>query len=66
MRKTIYVITWNYGDESGHGVVRAFETEEDAVDMLNLFRSMNPSGRDFEVITTQLVPAPEVFEKKGE
>lgn len=52
---TIYVLTWRYPDNSGHGVVRAFVDENDALRMKELLTEH--SDRLFEVVEVTMESA---------
>ena len=54
----IYVLTWRYFDNSGHGVVRAFASEADAQDLQALLAAHSES-RVFEVEPTPFQEATE-------
>lgn len=53
--KTIYVITWAYGDGSGFGVVGALTDPDRALAMLAFVKKFSEgSGRNFSIVETPL------------
>lgn len=50
----VWVITWRYSDDSGHGIVRGYEKESEAQLDLAMLRE-HAQGRLFEIVNVPLM-----------
>ncbi len=54
METIIYVITWRYSDDSGSGVVRAYEQKDNAEEDLRFLDANGDTAKRFYLVETQL------------
>ena len=56
--KKIYVVFWEYGDHSGHGIIGFSPKEKEAKFVCDLLTE-HGSGRQFSVVEVDSLEAPE-------